>query len=45
MFNLLHILIKSSPNLFKYADPYAEGEENEEIDVPNIFSANSILAQ
>ena len=45
LFNLLNILIKSAPSLFKYIDPYQPENENEEIDVPNIFSTNSILAQ
>ena len=45
LFSLLNILIKSAPSLFKYIDPYQPQNENEEIDVPNIFSTNSILAQ
>lgn len=45
LFNLLNILIKSAPALFRYIDPYEPITESEDIDVPSIFSANSILMQ
>lgn len=44
LFNLLITLIKSSPTLFNCEDPYATENQNEEIDVANIFSANSVLS-
>lgn len=43
LFNLLTTLIKMTPALFTWIDPYAVQNEGEDIDAANIFSANSIL--